>query len=353
MPIIENERYEIDPNPIGRGGFGEVYQAYDLLFERQVVIKTIVASHLYGINDPRFRKQFFKESLISARLGSETDKIVRVFDYGYDRTTDLPFFVMEYVKGHDLTREVGTFSLEQSFQLLGDMLTALRIAHVKGVVHSDISPDNIMYDEAKDIYKLNDFGLARLLNSTLMSRGSVKSLIGGKPGYLPLDDWQTGNRTSHSDLYSLAVTITQLVTGKIPVWELATGSLNAPDLALMFQGKLGSKLDKRHFEKYDNLYGPRSFPFSCQPEEGKRWTFKEGRDIAYACDLTAKDLVDGLANILTKTFVTVEDTIDFFSGCTLQKLAPQEEAYREDQAKKKAEAAALKKATEDQGNRAM
>ena len=65
MPLIETERYEIDPIPLGRGGFGETYAARDLLFDRDVVIKTILASRLYGINEPAFRRHFFREALVS------------------------------------------------------------------------------------------------------------------------------------------------------------------------------------------------------------------------------------------------------------------------------------------------
>lgn len=241
MPIIECERYEIEPMPIGKGGFGEVYKAYDLLYERTVVIKTIVAPRLYGINEPQIRRQFFKESVISARLGSHSENIVKVFDYGYDRSTDIPFFVMEYIQGYDLSRKIGKFSLRESFLLLFDMLTALKIAHDNGVVHSDISPDNIMFDESEKIYKLNDFGLARLLNSQLMKRGNTTSLVGGKAGFLPLLDWNTGNRSAHSDLYGLAVTITLLISGHVPLWSRSTdGLFIPPNIQKILENKLSS-----------------------------------------------------------------------------------------------------------------
>ena len=60
MPIIETERYEITPHPIGQGGFGEVYLARDLLYERDVVIKTIKSSGLFGLDDPTIRRKFFR-----------------------------------------------------------------------------------------------------------------------------------------------------------------------------------------------------------------------------------------------------------------------------------------------------
>ena len=89
MPLIETERYDIDPQPLGRGGFGEAYAARDLLFDRDVVIKTIVASRLYGMHEPRVRHQFFREALVAAKLGRQTERVVKVLDFGYDKNTAL------------------------------------------------------------------------------------------------------------------------------------------------------------------------------------------------------------------------------------------------------------------------
>src|SRR5262245_42129611 len=138
MPIIETERYEVDPRPIGRGGFGEVFLATDLLFDSRVVIKTILASQLYGIDEPILRKQFFKDSVICAKLSAECQYIVKVLDYGYDRESSLPFFVMEDIDGYDLTGQIGKFTWESAIILFDQMLEALGTAHEKGLVHSDI-----------------------------------------------------------------------------------------------------------------------------------------------------------------------------------------------------------------------
>ena len=220
MAIIETERYIIEPRPLGRGGFGEVYQAKDLLFDRDVVIKTIMLSQLYGIDEPAARRQFFREAVVSARLGHTCPYVVKVLDYGYDRDTDKPFFVMELVKGGNLVARIGTFSWREAGHLLHDVLTALFMAHQKQVIHSDISPDNILYDPDKPKYKINDFGLAKLLTSALISRRPSLSITGGKPDYLPIDQWQTGERDQYSDLYGLAVTITELITGKPPRMQI-------------------------------------------------------------------------------------------------------------------------------------
>lgn len=228
--LKSHERYIVEPTPLGRGGFGEVYRATDILFDREVVIKSIVASRLYGLHDASIRRQFFRESAIAARLSLNTPFVVRVFDFGYDPDTSNPFFVMEFVEGYDLSKQIGQFPAAELPRLCDHVLAALKAAHTQGVVHSDISPDNILFDQKEQRYKLNDFGLAKMLNSTLMSRGSV-SLTGGKPGFLPPHDWQTGERTPFSDLYAFSITIVNLLTGSLPRWKAQRTHMHPPNVA--------------------------------------------------------------------------------------------------------------------------
>lgn len=323
MPIIHTERYELDPAPIGRGGFGEVYSATDLLFNRRVVVKTIVASQLYGIDQPTLRHQFFREALICARLGQKTPFIVKVFDYGYDRESDLPFFVMEFVNGSDLRSLVGKLTWEQTATVLDQMLEALSVAHEQGVVHSDISPDNIMFDQTTGSYKLNDFGLAKLLTSALTRRGSLLSLTGGKPGFLPLHDWQTGARTEHSDLYGLAATLLQLLTGKLPLWERVGGAYSAPDASTLF-----GTTDIQYLEK------PIALP-ARRPDQGGRHLFaltipppKKDKNSyvqpqpSYVVKLLRRDLIALFNDVLSGAIPSVKEAVAFLQARTKENLAP-------------------------------
>ena len=237
MPLIECERYEIESTSIGKGGFGEVYRALDLLTEEVVVIKTVIASHLYGINEPEIRRKFFREAVVAARLGARSKNIVAVRDFGYDRDSSMPFFVMDYVEGNDLSDDIGKTQPEKAANVLFQILLALEVAHDSGVVHSDISPDNILAEPATRYLKLNDFGLARLLTSQIATRGRTFSLVGGKPGYLPPMDWQTGERTFHSDLFGLAATVLELVTGAVPTFQWNSGVLTGPNLWKNFSQK--------------------------------------------------------------------------------------------------------------------
>jgi len=322
MPTIDTERYDVDPRPIGKGGFGEVFVATDLLFDRKVVIKTIIASQLYGIDEPVYRKQFFKESLIAAKLGLESDYIVKVYDYGYDRTSELPFFVMEFVQGRDLSSDVGVFPWEEAVKVLEHIFRALLVAHQKGVVHSDISPDNIMFDEITGKYKLNDFGLAKLLNSTLMRRGSMKSFTGGKPGFLPPLDWQTGLRNKHSDLYGLAATLMYLLTGRLPMWDFRGGTINPPDVSKLFDTSSPDfDGDAVVVKRFGDLQDELSI-FSIPPRKSGIVWKGPTRSWKFTINITRTDIVKLLENIIRGDIASVDQAIEFVKAQTLDRIDP-------------------------------
>ncbi|MBL8853318.1 MAG: protein kinase [Planctomycetaceae bacterium] len=239
MAIIQTERYEIDPVPIGQGGFGQTFRARDLLFDRDVVIKTILSSRLYGINEPSIRHHFFREAVVSAKLGQLTDRVVKVFDFGYDKNSDIPFFVMEFVSGGDLRPQIGKLQIDLAATLMLDLLEAVAIAHKHSVIHSDISPDNVLIASSfpsQPRFKLNDFGLSKVLNSLLISRGASLSLTGGKLGYLPPSQMISGVRNEYTDLYGIAVTVICMLTGRVPMWQfdVLSKQMAGPDLSDYF-----------------------------------------------------------------------------------------------------------------------
>lgn len=324
MPIIDTERYDIDPQPIGRGGFGEAYTARDLLFDREVVIKTIVASQLYGINEPKMRHQFFREAVVAARLGQMTPNIVKVLDYGYDRDTDVPFFVMEKVVGGDLFPQVGKLSWTQAAKLTENLFSALAVAHKNGVIHSDVSPDNVLYDSANKIYKLNDFGLAKLLTSALMSRGASLSLTGGKPGYLPVEQWHTGDRDEFSDLYGATITIIHLISGQIPTWkfDFTTKEMTNPVIEDILE--IEDK-DKVFYASNENSF------FSVKNSDSDYWHHIGGRYdcLRYASYFTLGDLVEMFSLIMNRELVSIAEAQKFIHKKCLEILQLREKEYLE------------------------
>jgi len=328
MPIISTERYDIDPQPIGKGGFGEAYAARDLLFDREVVIKTIIASRLYGIDEPAFRHQFFREALVSAKLGHESNYIVKVFDYGYDRDTDLPFFVMEKIEGGDLSDRVGRMDIPTALKAMSDVLKGLAVAHKHGVIHSDISPDNILFDPQSKTYKLNDFGLAKLLSSALMSRRASLSLTGGKPGYLPIDQWHTGDRNQFSDLYGLAVSIVELVTGNVPLWgfDFKTGQLTGPDLADLFPTADEDVIVSKVFDNQPE----HPFGVAAHSADFDYWR-SQGSYYHYWVYVTQADIVSLLSSIIRRELTDSKSVLSFMAQRTLEHIKPIEQTWREEE----------------------
>lgn len=213
MPPITSERYELEDSMLGHGGFGDVYRAFDLLHEEMVVIKTISLKAFYDFQRDEIRRRFFTEALVGAKLGRLSSCIVKVLDYGYDQKSDCPFFVMEYVAGDDLVNQLGTFSPRDAFTTLAQLLHAVQVSHENGVLHCDISPDNIMYVPSIPMVKLNDFGLARVLTSDLFSRGRSVSLLGGKNAYIPPCQITTNERNQHTDLFAVGMVIHELISG--------------------------------------------------------------------------------------------------------------------------------------------
>ena len=304
MPVLDSERYEIDPVAIGHGGFGDTYTARDLLLDREVVIKIISSTRTLGIDEPTLRHNFFKEALVAARLGQKTKHIVKVLDYGYDRDASLPFFVMEKIDGGDLYARIGTFTWLDAARLLDNLLRALSVAHEHGVVHSDISPDNILYDARDKAYKLIDFGLSKIIDSVLISRRASMSMTGGKQGYLPFEEWHAGIRTPFSDLYGVAITLIHLITGKVPVWsfDFKTNQMTGPDVhAVLDTGGNDQVL----------INGGEDCIYSARNPDSDRWHHKSSgySQVTQWVTFRQSDLVKVIAGILNRDITSVDEAI--------------------------------------------
>jgi eukaryotic-like serine/threonine-protein kinase len=205
-PILDN-RYRIDAR-IGRGGMGEVYRAYDPVLDRTVAIKCILPQFA---PDAAFMNRFRREARAAARLNDSN--IVAVYDSRLD--ADPPYMVMEYVEGRTIAdflstgRHVNPF---QATELTQRVATALSAAHVRGIIHRDIKPLNIMITR-EGVVKVMDFGIARLeIDQTVPDPshpiGSVLYMSPEQARGQPVD--------SRSDIYSLGCTYHELLTGRPP-----------------------------------------------------------------------------------------------------------------------------------------
>jgi serine/threonine-protein kinase len=122
---------------------------------------------------------------------------------------------MEFINGHDLVRYTKLESLlpaKQVMELIAEAADALDYAHAQGVVHRDIKPANLMYIPADNKVKVTDFGVARLTDSSKTKTGMVL----GTPSYMSPEQLAGKHVDGRSDLFSLGVTLYQMLTGSLP-----------------------------------------------------------------------------------------------------------------------------------------
>jgi serine/threonine protein kinase len=206
MSAEKFSRYEIREE-LGQGGMAAVYRAYDPLFEREVALKILKREML---NDPQVRERFERETKIIAKL--EHSAIVPVYDVGRDN--DQLFFVMRYMAGGSLTERIEkrSLSLSEIAHILQRVATALDYAHDRGVIHRDLKPGNILFDEYDNAY-ISDFGIAKLARAAnkLTSSGII-----GTPTHMSPEQAQGEDVDGRSDIYSLGVILFEMLSGKMP-----------------------------------------------------------------------------------------------------------------------------------------
>jgi len=225
-------RYEvIGDAPVGRGGCGHIWRAKDLLFDRPVALKTIDPPLLWSDAD-KAERTFRKEAIAGARLGELSNHVVRVIDLG--RADETLYFAMEWIEpeakntGIDASALAGNVSLARAKEILFHVSDAVQTAHRNGIVHSDIAPWNIFFDSAKRLYKLADFGLLRIVEATLMSRGSGSLLQGGRLDFVPPSARSDISAIGYgTDVYALAATFRVLLEG-FPRMSERFGLLSPP-----------------------------------------------------------------------------------------------------------------------------
>jgi len=199
-------RYEIKAE-LGRGGMATVYRAYDPSFDRDVAIKVLPREFLH---DPQFHDRFQREIRMVAQL--EHPAIVPVYDVGEEE--GMPFFVMRYMSGGSLTDwiERGRFSLEDTARIVERLAQALSYAHKQGVIHRDLKPDNVLFDNNGDPF-ISDFGVAKFAEAASNLTGSG---IIGTPAYMSPEQAQGDPVDSRTDIYGLGVIVYQMLSGRQP-----------------------------------------------------------------------------------------------------------------------------------------
>ncbi len=204
-------RYQLE-REIGRGAMGVVYLGRDTAINRMVAIKAIpLASEFSDAELVEARSRFFREAETAGRLNHPN--IVTIYDVGEER--GLAYIAMEYLKGRHLSDYAKSDHLMEPrkvLEIIGRTAEALGFAHKQGVVHRDIKPANLMYDSSSDTLKITDFGIARLTGA-----GSTRTgIVLGTPSFMSPEQLEGRTVTGHSDLFSLGVSLFQLLTGQLP-----------------------------------------------------------------------------------------------------------------------------------------
>jgi serine/threonine protein kinase len=206
MSMEKFSRYEIREE-LGHGGMAAIYRAYDPLFEREVAIKIL---HRELLEDIQVRERFEREARIIAKL--EHAAIVPVYEVGSDN--EQLFFVMRYMSGGSLAERIQnrSQSLSATAYIIQRVATALDYAHTRGVVHRDLKPGNILFDEHNNAY-ISDFGIAKL---TQAATKITNSGILGTPTHMSPEQARGESVDGRSDIYSLGVILFEMLSGKTP-----------------------------------------------------------------------------------------------------------------------------------------
>ncbi|MCP5102953.1 MAG: serine/threonine protein kinase [bacterium] len=194
---------------LGKGGMATVYKAHELSLNRMVALK-VLSPQLS--EDADFVKRFQREAQAAAKLNHPN--IVQVYAIGEEE--GLHYFAMEYVKGTTLAhikKDEGTLEPGRAVAITRQVAEALGEAHKAGLVHRDIKPSNIMLD-ASGKAKVADFGIAFVIEAKtkLTQAGSII----GTPEYLSPEQCEGKPVDGRSDIYSLGVTLYEVLTGRTP-----------------------------------------------------------------------------------------------------------------------------------------
>jgi len=268
-----DEEYEI-VDELGRGGMAIVFKAKEKQLDREVAIKVLPFSLAF---DKEFVERFQREARTSARL--EHPNIIPIYRVG--KSGRVIYFVMKFLRGKPLSNILGargSLPPAEIRRILADVARALAYAHKKEIVHRDIKPDNIMFDEHGHAV-VTDFGIAKAASGGKLT-GTGMSI--GTPHYMSPEQAKAQPLDGRSDIYSLGVVAYQCLTGSVPydgedsfsigykhiMEEIPTPPLENPEKRQLFEvvKKMMAKTPAQRFQNADELVsvleGGRSVSFT-------------------------------------------------------------------------------------------
>lgn len=193
---------------LGKGGMGEVYEAYDTNKDRVVALKLLPGELA---EDPSYQERFRRESQAAARLAEP--HIIPIHDWG--EIDGVLYIDMRLVRGQDLRSLLnmyGTLPPARAVGLLEQIAAGLDAAHYSGLVHRDVKPANILVTDADFAY-LADFGIARAEGDTTVTMAGTAV---GSYAYMAPERFDVGPVTGRADIYSLGCVLHEALTGTRP-----------------------------------------------------------------------------------------------------------------------------------------
>ena len=203
--IVLGKRYAV-LSKIGAGGMADVYKGRDQMLNRYEAIKVLKKQYK---EDENFVRKFRSEA--QAAAGLMHPNIVNVYDVGEDR--GLNYMVMELVEGITLKEYIekkGRLAVREATSIAIQVSMGLQAAHNNGIVHRDVKPQNIIISTDGKV-KVTDFGIARVATSN-----TISSNVMGSVHYSSPEQARGGYSDYKSDIYSLGITMYEMLTGHVP-----------------------------------------------------------------------------------------------------------------------------------------
>ncbi|NUM34133.1 MAG: serine/threonine protein kinase [Candidatus Brocadiae bacterium] len=217
-------RYRIESS-LGKGGMGEVHKAFDTLLERRVALKIM--------DHKNISKEYIERFLIEKKMLANLvhPNIVKIYDFG--REPQL-YYTMEYLSGKTLLEAFPKGASPESAtvaKVFQKISLALQYIHERGILHLDIKPSNIMIEENEGNPKLLDFGMAQIA-------GDISLILAGTKEYMSPEQAANQKLDARSDIYSLGVTLYEVLTGRRPSQSIS----NTEESTLVFASSIPKEL---------------------------------------------------------------------------------------------------------------